>query len=283
MDQTPMPFPTPHAHATSTQPPPIPMLTKRKKTSRPVALVVVALVALVAAGAAAMLWQAQGLLHEKLQAASAKAAELSKAKQAAEARASAAEARSRSTDAELEKARGELGSTRQELSALQQEAASADAQMQELQQMAARFQRMIDSGKLKITLRRGRMVVDLPAQVLFPSGSAELSDEGKQSLREVARILRSVQGKRFIVGGHTDTKKLTKQAPFSSNWALSAARAVTVTEAMVRSGLRADQLVAAGYGPHDPVANNRTEAGRQENRRIEIILEPQVRTLPKTQ
>jgi chemotaxis protein MotB len=125
------------------------------------------------------------------------------------------------------------------------------------------------------------MVVDLPAQVLFPSGSAELSDEGKKSLREVAKILRRVKGKRFIVGGHSDNVKLTGTGQYSSNWALSAARAVTVTESLVRFGLRADHLVAAGYGPHDPVAGNHSEAGRQENRRIEIILEPKVRELPE--
>lgn len=185
------------------------------------------------------------------------------------------------TDRELAAARATLAEAQERLATLEQAKADVDADVQALREMASRFQRMIDAGKLKVIYRRGRMVVDLPAQVLFPSGSAELSDDGKKSLREVARILRGVKGKRFIVAGHTDTEKLISGAEYSSNWALSAARAVTVTESLVRYGMRADHLVAAGYGPHDPVASNHSESGRQENRRIEIILEPKVRELPE--
>lgn len=275
MSQTPMPFAVSRTDDAST----LPFAAPRGRSPwRTITLIALIALALGAAGYAALLWKDQQTLTGALRVAKG---ELVAAQEARDAAALAASEREAALDKQLSEAQATLGSTREKLGSLQQEVADADAQMQELKGMAARFQRMIDSGKLKVSLRRGRMVVDLPAQVLFPSGSAELSEEGQQSLREVAKILRSVRGKRFIVGGHTDNKKLTRQAEFSSNWALSAARAVTVTEAMVRSGLRPGQLVAAGYGPHDPVATNRTQAGRQDNRRIEIILEPQVRSLPK--
>jgi len=117
--------------------------------------------------------------------------------------------------------------------------------------------------------------------VLFASGSAALSDEGRKSLQEVAKILRTVPGKHFIVGGHTDDVPIAKTPNgFSSNWALSAARAVTVTESLVDAGLHANQLVAAGYGEYDAIANNGSDKGRQKNRRIEIVLEPMLNGLP---
>jgi chemotaxis protein MotB len=123
------------------------------------------------------------------------------------------------------------------------------------------------------------MIVELPAQVLFPSGSAELTADGRKALGEVAKILRSMPRRRFIVAGHTDNVPVSTDR-FASNWELSSARAVEVTAEMIRGGLRPEQLVAAGYSEHDPVARNTSDAGRQKNRRIEIILEPRLAPLP---
>jgi chemotaxis protein MotB len=170
-----------------------------------------------------------------------------------------------------EAARGEL------------EEASAELQqsLAEVKHMTQQFQRMIDSGKLEISYRRGRMIVELPAAVLFASGSGDLSDDGRSALREVAAVLRKVPGKRFIVAGHTDNVPISKaQTGFEDNWALSAARAVTVTQALINAGLHPSHLVAAGYGEYDPVASNTSARGRQKNRRIEIVLEPELREVP---
>lgn len=77
------------------------------------------------------------------------------------------------------------------------------------------------------------------------------------------------------------SKAISKaQGGFSSNWALSAARAVTVTEALIDSGVKPTRLNAAGFGPYDPIASNASSKGRQKNRRIEIVLEPNLRELP---
>jgi chemotaxis protein MotB len=168
---------------------------------------------------------------------------------------------------------GELESVREELS----------ERVAEFKRVSQQFQRMIDSGKLSVNFRRGRMIVELPAAVLFASGSAELSTDGKTALKDVAKILRQVPGKHFIVGGHTDDVPIGKaQAGYSSNWALSAARAVTVTEALLDSGVKPTRLVASGFGPYDPIASNTSSKGRQKNRRIEIVLEPDLRELPAT-
>jgi chemotaxis protein MotB len=177
--------------------------------------------------------------------------------------------------------KSDLGAAQSRLEELKAQSQELNARVAEFRGVTRQFQRMIDSGKLQINFRRGRMIVELPAAVLFASGSAALSEDGRKSLQEVAKILRTVPGKHFIVGGHTDDVPIAK-APggFSSNWALSAARAVTVTETLIDSGLHANQLVATGYGEYDPIASNGSDKGRQKNRRIEIVLEPILTGLP---
>jgi chemotaxis protein MotB len=176
-----------------------------------------------------------------------------------------------------------LGATEARLNELETQSAALGDHVAEFRAVTKQFQRMIDSGKLQISFRRGRMIVELPAAVLFASGKAEVSTEGRSALQEIAKILRKVPGKRFIVGGHTDDVPIGKGAgDYSSNWSLSAARAVTVTEALIAAGLRANHLVAAGYGEYDPIASNASERGRQKNRRMEIVLEPELAALPAT-
>jgi chemotaxis protein MotB len=140
---------------------------------------------------------------------------------------------------------------------------------------------MISSGKIKVSIREGRMLVDLPSSVLFASGSADLQEAGKPTLTEVAAVLKQFPSRQFLIAGHTDTVPIVKTAAFKDNWDLSAARALTVTKFMIEKGLRPKSVAAAGYGEWDPVGNNRTEPGRQQNRRIEIVLLPNIAELPK--
>ncbi len=164
-----------------------------------------------------------------------------------------------------------------ELSVCKESAATlketTDKKLREFNEVTASFRDMIDTGKLKVEIRRGQMVVDLPAEVLFPSGSAALTKPGRQSIDKVAAILRKMPGRRFTVAGHTDTYR-TVGKEFKGNWDLSAARAVTVVEALIAEKISATRLIAAGFGEWAPIASNKTEKGRQLNRRIEIILEP---------
>jgi chemotaxis protein MotB len=123
------------------------------------------------------------------------------------------------------------------------------------------------------------MLVALPAAVLFASGSAQLSDDGKKALMEVGVILKKLPERDFMVAGHTDNTPL-RSAEYRNNWELSTARAVNVTEFLVYVGMKPQSLVAAGYGEFDPVASNKTKEGKAKNRRIEIILLPNLDELP---
>lgn len=182
--------------------------------------------------------------------------------------------RSQQTASERDELQAALAATTAKLQALEGTQAELGERLNEYNAMRAKFQRMIDSGTLDISFRRGRMIVELPAAVLFDSGSAELSPAGRDAVIRLAKILREVPRHRFLVGGHTDNVPAVKE--YKSNWELSAARAVRVTESLTRHGVASKRLVIAGYAEFDPVASNSSEAGRQKNRRIEIILEPYV-------
>jgi chemotaxis protein MotB len=179
------------------------------------------------------------------------------------------------TSEKLQSASAELAAAHTRLDELDAERGQIKEQLADFKQMTQELSRMIDSGRLKVSFRRGRMIVELPAQVLFASGSSDLTNEGMDALAQVAKSLRGFKSRNFIVAGHTDTVPVVGK--YASNWELSSARAVTVTGALIRGGLRPEQLVAAGYSEFDPVARNTTEAGKQQNRRIEIILEPRLR------
>jgi chemotaxis protein MotB len=123
------------------------------------------------------------------------------------------------------------------------------------------------------------MVLKLPSGILFASGQADLSKPGQQALTEVTNILLEFKDRRFVIAGHTDTVPI-KSRKFKDNWDLSTNRALSVVQFMVAAGFPAKNLAASGYGEFDPVAPNDTEENKQLNRRIEIILVPDLSELP---
>jgi chemotaxis protein MotB len=188
-------------------------------------------------------------------------------------------ARCSKLDADLKSLQDDLQATSTELEALRAQRQQADERLKAFRELTTQLQGMIDAGQLKVVLRKGRMVVELPAAVLFPSGSDQLSDGGKKTLRDVGAILKQLPERSFMVAGHTDSVPI-KSEEFRNNWHLSTARSLTVVEFLIGAGMRPTSLVAAGYGEFDPIAGNKAEEGRVQNRRIEIVLLPNVKELP---
>lgn len=178
-----------------------------------------------------------------------------------------------------EGAEATLETSRTELEELRAQHADQEKQLAAFKALTDQFRSMIDSGKLAVNIRHGRMIVQLPAEVLFATGSADLSKEGTKSIDDVGRVLRKFKGRRFMVAGHTDNVPIGPPSAFKNNLELSTARAVTVSRRLIQDGMSPANLVAAGYSEYEPVKSNRTEAGRQENRRIEIEFLPRIREI----
>jgi chemotaxis protein MotB len=137
---------------------------------------------------------------------------------------------------------------------------------------------------LKVQVRDNRMLIQLPGDVLFDSGSDKLKPEGRDILLKIADVVRAdpdLAKRDFQVAGHTDGKPLTG-GNFKDNWGLSAMRArsvlilLTTPEADKGGGLDPARWSAAGYGSTDPVADNESDDGRRQNRRVELVVQPNV-------
>ncbi|MBM4375622.1 MAG: OmpA family protein [Deltaproteobacteria bacterium] len=157
-----------------------------------------------------------------------------------------------------------------------QEAAQKRADL--LKNLINKFKRMIESGDLKIVLRDGRMVLQLRNDVLFDSGKIEVKPAGRDALKDVAKVLVTLTDRKLQVVGHTDNRPIQTER-FPSNWELSTSRAISVVKFLITEGVKAELLSAAGHSEHDPVATNDNDDGRAKNRRIEIVLQPNLSEL----
>lgn len=155
-----------------------------------------------------------------------------------------------------------------------------DARMATYRNMLAQFRSMISAGQLRVRAVRGRLVIELPAGILFDSGRAELRREGQDVLRQVATVLSQISGRDFLVAGHTDNVQLGRGGRFEDNWDLSAARALNVVRFLAQNNVTSAHLGAAGYAEFQPAEPNDTDEHRALNRRVEIVLMPNIEELP---
>ena len=165
------------------------------------------------------------------------------------------------------------------LEELRKQKAAADARLATFKNLLSKLRSMIDSGQLKVIIRDGRMIIALPNDILFDSGKTSVKKDGKDALEKVAQVLATVPDRDFLVAGHTDDLPI-KTAQFPSNWELSTARAVEVVRFLISKGMNGKVLAAAGFAEFDPVIANDSDVHRAQNRRIEIVLQPNISDLP---
>jgi chemotaxis protein MotB len=158
-----------------------------------------------------------------------------------------------------------------------------DAIKRRFEALSNKLQKLTQLG-LKVEVRNNRMLIQLPGDVLFDSGRDKLKPEGEKILLQIAEVIRTdsdLSKRRFQVAGHTDSKPLVG-GQFKDNWGLSAMRARSVLMLLTTpvdkggGGLPATNWSAAGYADTDPVSTNDTEDGRQKNRRVELVVQPDV-------
>jgi chemotaxis protein MotB len=172
-----------------------------------------------------------------------------------------------------------LNASKEELDQLRSLRAEQEKRIAAIEDIQKQFAKMIDTGALKVTARRGALSLSLPAEVLFPSGVAELSKDGEIKVLEVGLTLKKFPDRRFLVVGHSDSVPL-KNSVFKDNWELSAARALTVTRFLVQAGMKPTNILPAGAGEHDPLVAGASGKDLARNRRIEILLLPAINELP---
>jgi len=166
----------------------------------------------------------------------------------------------------------------QAVAELKRREALAEERLNDYRALVGRFKALEQSGKLKVTFRKGRMVLDLASDILFESGRAKVSKDGQEALAEVVQILITIPDKKFQIEGHTDNKPIKRR--FDSNWHLGSARALNVLNVMIEAGLPKERISLASFGEVMPAFDNNTDNGRAKNRRIEIVVVPDLEQLP---
>ena len=151
------------------------------------------------------------------------------------------------------------------------------------QHQAEEQRRLALERALAIPLAAGRVTLDhgrigISGSVLFAFNSADLQPEGRQLLASLAAPLRAYLQSRdeiLMVSGFTDDRQVRGgNRQFADNWELSAQRALTVTRALIESGVPSSSIFAAAFGAEQPVAPNADADGRARNRRVEMAPTP---------
>ncbi|HEY4012176.1 MAG TPA: OmpA family protein [Polyangiaceae bacterium] len=192
----------------------------------------------------------------------------------------------------------DLSKSLEEKEKLKRAMSEYETRLKQLDDMKARFRDLkarldqLTSVGLKVVVRNNRMVIQLPGDILFDSGSDKLKVDGKKILKKVADVIRgdtTLNARNFQVAGHTDKEPYA--GAYFDNWGLSLMRARQVLVFLVGpekddpkgvpggGGLNSVHWAAAGYGATDPIAGTPEQQTRdemQKNRRVELVLQPNV-------
>lgn len=241
-------------------------------------------------------WQAQldkyNRLVAKNQESEGKLAEVNKQLEEARNRVTSLEGELEARGVDLSKLNTDLASRQTELSKLsatleEQQKALAEykRRAEALERIKQRFEQLrkklneLTNLGLEVKIRNNRMIISLPGDVLFESGKDKLKSDGKDVLSKVAGIINgdaSLRSRFYQVAGHTDNVEL-RGGLFFDNWGLSLMRARQVLLYLIddkKGALPPTRWSAAGFADTDPIASNKTEDGKQKNRRCEIVVIP---------
>lgn len=219
--------------------------------------------------------------------------------------------RASASDAELRAAQAELDAYRQQIGGIGGAITSKDALLANLQTQNADLQRQYDDAMRRLQESLGRTggnalseplttelqafaaqnpdLVEFDAQkgmvkfksdVTFASGDASLTPKATQAIERFSQILNSsaAAGHELMIAGHTDNQRVanpaTKAKGHHDNWYLSAHRAISVADALMKQRVVPNRIAVVGYAEQRPVAANTDASGRAANRRVEVLILP---------
>lgn len=192
---------------------------------------------------------------------------------------------------EIQIKEGELLSERTRLDSLSKELSSRIARVEELEKLVTDKEALMNALKtaltdalvsfkgngLSVEQRDGKVYVSMENKLLFQSGSWSVANTGKQALKKLGNVLAANPEIAVLIEGHTDSDPYIGNDNLSGNWDLSTKRATEIVKLLLKNNkIKAENLTAAGRGQHQPLATNKTAAGKAKNRRIEVILSPKL-------
>ncbi|NBS18206.1 MAG: cell envelope biogenesis protein OmpA [Flavobacteriia bacterium] len=130
---------------------------------------------------------------------------------------------------------------------------------------------------LTVEARDGKVYVSMENKLLFKSGSWTVEAQGKTAIERLGNVLAENPDIAVLIEGHTDNVPYSGRGPLKGNWDLSTKRATSIVNLLLENPqILPQNLTAAGRGEYLPIAPNSTQQGRAANRRIEVVLSPQL-------
>ena len=174
----------------------------------------------------------------------------------------------------LEKAQKELEARSARVAELESIINKKDSMVTALKRRISKALIGLEGEGLTIVQKNGKVYISLEEDLLFASGKYQVGAAGTSALNKLASALANQNDLEILVEGHTDSIPISKGL-VKDNWDLSVLRATAVVKVLMSNpNLNPTQLTAAGRGEHLPFQSNTTSEGRAANRRIEIILAP---------
>ena len=130
--------------------------------------------------------------------------------------------------------------------------------------------------EVDVQVLKGVVYISLADNMLYKSGSYEINSRASETLSKIAKIIKDYKDYDVLIEGNTDNVPITREN-IRNNWDLSCLRASSVVQALQNQyGVDPKRLTAGGRGEYNPLAGNDTEAGKQRNRRTQIIITPKL-------
>ena len=173
----------------------------------------------------------------------------------------------------LQKLQVALNERYETINELEELIASKEAKMNALRNAVSNALASFEGKGLTITHKNGKVYVSMENKLLFNSGSWAVGNQGKDAITKLASVLVSNPDIEVLIEGHTDNVPFTGTT-IQDNWDLSVKRATAIVRILQNKGVNPQQITAAGRSKFIPVGDNTNSEGRAKNRRIEIILAP---------
>lgn len=177
-------------------------------------------------------------------------------------------------DANLSNLQSSLVEREQRVKELQKAISERDSMMSTLKDRITKALLSYEDKGISVKVEGDKVYVSLEEQILFASGKYKLDRKGETALLELAKVLNNDNDISIMVEGHTDNIPI-KTSCIADNYDLSVLRGAEITRILTKKGnVDPKRIIAAGRGEFLPVADNTSSEGRKKNRRIEIILTP---------
>lgn len=184
------------------------------------------------------------------------------------------ESRLSEESARLEKLQTELNQRSERVDQLENLIASKEAAMQRLKDAVSSALQGFEGKGLTVERKNGKVYVSMENKLLFGSGSWSVGNQGRNAVVNLAGVLKNNPDINVLIEGHTDNVPYGGKGAVSDNWDLSTKRATAIVRILVSNNVDPKQITAAGRSKFLPVASNSSVSGKAKNRRIEIILAP---------